>query len=1183
MIKNLHSTTALTSPQICRDPITAAIAGALGVAEATLAYSLISIGVNLAVSLVTSWALAALAPSPEGAERGLLANGRDATAPREYVYGQIRKGGTISYLEATGDDNKYLHMIIVLAGHEVEEIGDIYINDEIVTVTTDDVLGDNYVTGDVWKSKIRIKKHLGDQVAADSDLLAESNQIDANFVGNGLAYLYVRLTYDTEVFASGIPLITAVVKGKKTYDPVTTNTNYSANFGRAVRDYLTASYGLAEPATAMDDVTLASATTVSDEAVTLDAGGTEKRYEVNGVIRADQPRGTVLRNMMTAGAGTLFWGQGKWQLRPGYYSSPVKTLTEDDFRSAVSVSTRTPRRDNFNSIIGTFNDAEQDYITAEYPKVASAAFLAEDNAIASTLDLALPYTTSAAAAQRLAKMTLFRGREQITLSAEFGFGAFDLEPGDIVALTLPRYGFTAKEFEVVGWRFAPNPEAGDLRISLTLRETSEAAFDWDAEETAITANNSSLPDWRETAAVTLQAPTVQIVGLPDGVEMPVLLANWTVTGEALAADYVFQWRDNAIDYAANGGFVTLSSPTTREQDIYDAYLSILNRVPDQDGFDGYESGGLTIAQIEADLAASSEATNQAEFKSIVTKTKRAELRSLAVGQYYDLRVVSRTSLGVISEESATTFLVTGDTTAPPTPTHDGKTNGVIGKQATIRWNNPATYGGGAPVYDLRHTEIWRNTSNTTTGATLLGVSPTEEYIDTSAAASTLYYYFLRAVDYTGNQSAFDAGRSVTTDAELTDGADGDDGDDGADGADAINIVVNPASVVLPASSFGVVSSYAGSGCKISVEEGNSALNFTTAGSVTNGQWRISGVGVYTNGSSSTDITPGARSDSGNDAQVANHSAMANGVDAVLITYFIQYRSNAGDYGTLSISQTVSKAKAGAAGGDGARGAGRWHIDVDGVNYVSGTDGRLPLTTGDAQEAWNEGSGDQPTTPVASDQAWFYKGTLAAPTSQSVWIYNGSSWTEQDEVIDGNLLVTGTGTFDKLVVNSGIFQDDGSGGLDIITDSINDYNAELKSAGGTITASGSWQNLDSWSFTVGDEGHLVVRVHCSLTFTKSGSDDPTTEYVEYLLRLESTVPGEGYQAIFAQSCCVIAAPNSGDVGTSVDHTLVFPPSAFSSRTAGTADFDLDVQITNRDSTSSYLFYGRPYIEVFEIKR
>jgi hypothetical protein len=79
----------------------------------------------------------------------------------------------------------------------------------------------------------------------------------------------------------------------------------------------------------------------------------------------------------------------------------------------------------------------------------------------------------------------------MVFQAEFGLNAFDVEVGEIVALTIDRYGWTAKEFEVVSWRFFIGSE-GDLRVALSLRETSEDAFAWDAEDTAIISNSTEL-------------------------------------------------------------------------------------------------------------------------------------------------------------------------------------------------------------------------------------------------------------------------------------------------------------------------------------------------------------------------------------------------------------------------------------------------------------------------------------------------------------------------------------------------------------------------------------------------------------------------------------------------------------------------------------------------------------------
>ena len=101
------------------------------------------------------------------------------------------------------------------------------------------------------------------------------------------------------------------------------------------------------------------------------------------------------------------------------------------------------------------------------------------------------------------------------------------------------------------------------------------------------------------------------------------------------------------------------------------------------------------------------------------------------------------------------------------------------------------------------------------------------------------------------------------------------------------------------------------------------------------------------------------------------------------------------------------------GDDGARGAGRWHIQVT----------SLPTTSALANSRWADGSGNQPSAAVIGDQVFFYKGTLSNPTAQSVWIYEGSgTWNEQEEVIDGDLIVNGTITADHISATSAEFKE-----------------------------------------------------------------------------------------------------------------------------------------------------------------
>ena len=466
-----------------------------------IAYTLAYVG----TTLVTGYVIEALSPKMGdiGGSRGLLTNTRQADAPQEIVYGEVRKGGVITYMEATGTDNEYLHMIISLAGHEINSFEAYYLNDQEVTLDAN-----GFVTESEWiadsDKKVLIKPFTGSptqnvyttlNALTDGPTWAgKETGDDTNFRGQGIACLYVRLRYDQDVFAQGIPLITVKIKGKKVYDARNSTTAYSSNAALCVRDYLTARYGLNSDGD-IDDTALQAAANVCDETVTLSAGGTEKRYEMHGALSLAEPPSAILSKMMTSLNGNLFWGQGKWILKAGDYTTSVETFTLDDLRGPINLDTKHSRRDNFNVVRGLFVSAADDYVRADSPEIRSTTFIADDGGYENALDLELPLTTSSTMAQRLAKMTLFRSREQMTLSADFSMRAFDVQVGDTVALTIPRYGFSAKEFEVVGWNFKNDQDSGGQTVGLTLRETSSAAFDWNAEEEELKLNDSTLPDF----------------------------------------------------------------------------------------------------------------------------------------------------------------------------------------------------------------------------------------------------------------------------------------------------------------------------------------------------------------------------------------------------------------------------------------------------------------------------------------------------------------------------------------------------------------------------------------------------------------------------------------------------------------------------------------------------------------
>ena len=491
--------TVVTTP-LAADPITIAVtalaaaastgaAVAAGTVVATWAAAAYAFSITFVATLALGYLASALAPKPPGmgsaVTGGYEVAGIGPAQHHAIIYGTSKCGGVIVYKEAT-DNNKYLHIVVAIAGHEVEEITSIYLNDEVLTL---DGSGDS-TSPDKYDGFVRVIKHLGadDQVADAALISASAGKWTADHRLQGIAYVYIRLEFNADAFPNGEPALSFLVKGKKIYNPNTSATAWSDNAALCLRDYLTSANGLNANASEIDDT------------VTLAAGGTEKRYTANGSFTtADTPRG-LIDNLLTSLAGTIWNAQGKWRLKAAAYTTPLVAFTEDDLRSSIKISTRHSRRNNFNTVKGIFRGAETNFTPSDYPQVTSTAFKTIDGGDESTIDFNLPFTNTSTTAQRIAKIALYRNREQLSVSATFGLRAFQVQVGDLVKLTNTRAGWSEKIFEVNNWTFKPEADQ-TLTVTMDLREISSAVFDWDAEESAFEANNTTLADPFDVPAI----------------------------------------------------------------------------------------------------------------------------------------------------------------------------------------------------------------------------------------------------------------------------------------------------------------------------------------------------------------------------------------------------------------------------------------------------------------------------------------------------------------------------------------------------------------------------------------------------------------------------------------------------------------------------------------------------------
>jgi len=169
-------------------------------------------------------------PSLSQQDQGIQFTSRKSDLPHKIVYGTRRLAGNIVFIETssdgfiktttsakafedTGKPNRYLHMVQTFAGHEVNDITEVWIEDEVVTLDSDGYATDSKYTVN-GRYVFRAVKYLGtDTQTADADLqTALPTKWDSNRRLRGITYLYIQMYYDPDAFPQGIPTNSHIVQ-----------------------------------------------------------------------------------------------------------------------------------------------------------------------------------------------------------------------------------------------------------------------------------------------------------------------------------------------------------------------------------------------------------------------------------------------------------------------------------------------------------------------------------------------------------------------------------------------------------------------------------------------------------------------------------------------------------------------------------------------------------------------------------------------------------------------------------------------------------------------------------------------------------------------------------------------------------------------------------------------------------
>lgn len=207
---------------------------------------------------------AAFSPKPRASSmqqaraQGALINAVSNVEPIPTPYGTVRVGGSRILTEVTGDSKQYLHVVVLWGEGEIAGLQQLY-------------LDGHPVSDSKYSGLVTTEHYTGTDAQAASAALTAAipTKWSVNHTVSGVAYTYLRLTYDGTAFPTGLPNVTADLDGRRLYDPRTGSTTFSHNPALAIRDWLTNTrYGRGVAASMIDDTAFSSAASHCEERVT---------------------------------------------------------------------------------------------------------------------------------------------------------------------------------------------------------------------------------------------------------------------------------------------------------------------------------------------------------------------------------------------------------------------------------------------------------------------------------------------------------------------------------------------------------------------------------------------------------------------------------------------------------------------------------------------------------------------------------------------------------------------------------------------------------------------------------------------------------------------------------------------------------------------------------------------------
>lgn len=407
--------------------------------------------------------------------------------PIPVVYGTRKVGGIKIFKYSTdkpgGAENEFLHLVVALCEGPIEAIEEVYFDG----VSEHDP---RWGAGSSrWYTIVRKTGEVGQAPIEMSQVPSWTTDHKLE----GVAYLYIRLQMDKDqTIWRGEPEITALIRGRKIFDPRSGQTAYSENVALQLRDYLlNTTYGKGIAASRLYTESFIAAANTADVDMTstvlkdgISTTYTHKRFASNVVLDTGRSVFNNVKTLLSGMRGNLPIGSGLIRLAIEDIGAPVFSFGHQLNGTASAliigkIETRAGNKtDRLNRAIVRFaNKAlqfenDEVFFPSEDNQLA-ALWLVEDNGVRLEQSFDFDTITDKAEALQMAEIVAKRSRSLMTCRFTAGPSAIVCEPGDIVSITDDTHGWNGKAFRISEIKINDDGE-----VDIEAIEHQNAVYPW---------------------------------------------------------------------------------------------------------------------------------------------------------------------------------------------------------------------------------------------------------------------------------------------------------------------------------------------------------------------------------------------------------------------------------------------------------------------------------------------------------------------------------------------------------------------------------------------------------------------------------------------------------------------------------------------------------------------------------